>query len=260
MPTSAYDPELYDQAYSDYTRDVEFYVGIATQAGGPVLELGAGTGRLSLALARAGFEVVAVDNSPAMLARLRAKLEEQPRSIQENVSVVEADMSAYVHNIAFGAVVLPFRVFLHNLDLSSQLRCLRACYAYVRPGGIVALDVFHPSLDSSMASQEPFSRVWRWTDDFECAAGGRILLSEATEYDVQSQRLTSWHRYERIGNDGHLARTFAQKLELAYLYPNDLHRLFVEAGFGKVVLHGDFEGGAVGDGGEEIVAQARRPE
>ena len=63
------DPTLFDQLYRRRRNDVAFYVDCARRYGGPVLELGAGNGRVAIALARAGLEVVGVDAMPAMLTR-----------------------------------------------------------------------------------------------------------------------------------------------------------------------------------------------
>ncbi len=71
--TDLYDlPELYDEQYPSYRDDLGFYLRLAEDHGGPLLELGAGTGRVTRALAKAGHEVVAVELSEAMLERANA--------------------------------------------------------------------------------------------------------------------------------------------------------------------------------------------
>ena len=72
-PTNLYQlPDLYDEQYLDYRDDLSFYSRLADDQGGPILELGAGTGRVTATLARRGYEVVGLDNSEAMLERARA--------------------------------------------------------------------------------------------------------------------------------------------------------------------------------------------
>ena len=72
------DPAYYTQTYRKRTEDVAFYVDLARQVGGPILEYGAGNGRITLALARAGFTVTAVDLSAPMLVDLKQRLRGGP--------------------------------------------------------------------------------------------------------------------------------------------------------------------------------------
>lgn len=84
--------EFYDYVipYRD-RRDVGFFVAMARQAGGPVLELGCGTGRVLIPTARAGVEIVGLDVSAPMLAVCREKLSRKPEEVQARVRLVRAD-------------------------------------------------------------------------------------------------------------------------------------------------------------------------
>jgi 2-polyprenyl-3-methyl-5-hydroxy-6-metoxy-1,4-benzoquinol methylase len=64
--------DIYDAVYADLTHDVDFYAAMARESGGPILELGCGTGRISLAIAREGVAVTGVDISPRMIAVAQA--------------------------------------------------------------------------------------------------------------------------------------------------------------------------------------------
>ena len=83
---------FYDLDHSVITDDMEMYRSFALQIGGPVLELGCGTGRIALPLARDGYDVAAVDFSPAMLDALREKLTDEPPDVAARVQVIQADM------------------------------------------------------------------------------------------------------------------------------------------------------------------------
>jgi len=117
---------LYDAvpAYSQRA-DIAFYREEAERAGGSsrVLELGCGTGRLTLPLAQAGHEVTGIDLSPAMLARAREKLAAEPRSVQDRVTLVEGDArrAELGQASSFDVVLAPFRVLQHFPAISDQL-------------------------------------------------------------------------------------------------------------------------------------------
>jgi len=108
--------------------DVAFYLEEAERAGASsrVLELGCGTGRLTLPLAQAGHEVTGIDLSPAMLARARAKLGAQPSSVRDRVTLLEGDVSRIElsETPAFDLVVAPFRVLQHFVAIDDQLDVL----------------------------------------------------------------------------------------------------------------------------------------
>jgi len=85
--------EFYDHVVPYRERqDVAFFVELAREAGGPVLEVGCGTGRVLIPTARAGFEIVGLDLSPSMLAVCRESLAQEPAEVQARVELVEGDM------------------------------------------------------------------------------------------------------------------------------------------------------------------------
>src|SRR5688500_11541637 len=120
-----YNPELYDLVTpASFGGDAEWYRARARQSGGPVLELGAGTGRITLGIAQDGVPVHALDADPAMLERLRQKLTHQAPEVRERVVVMVADMRTFTLVERFALIIAPFRAFLHNLTEPDQLACL----------------------------------------------------------------------------------------------------------------------------------------
>ena len=107
--------KYYDAAYSakEDLVDRDFYLDLAREYGGPVLELGCGTGRITLPLARQGVDVTGIDASRAMLEVLRAKLADEPAAIKRRVRVVEGDFRTLCLGDQFPMVVIPFRPMQH---------------------------------------------------------------------------------------------------------------------------------------------------
>jgi ubiquinone/menaquinone biosynthesis C-methylase UbiE len=143
--------EAYDAFYSssgpNIAGDVAFYERVAREAGGPVLELACGTGRIALPLAKAGLHVTGVDRSDAMLTTARRKLAMLPASVQERLSLVDQDMSALSLGRRFGFVFVPFRSFQHLLTIDLQRKSLEAIRRHLEPAGRLALHLFDPRLD-----------------------------------------------------------------------------------------------------------------
>ncbi len=150
------DGTLYDLEYAGHIEDVPWYVEHACQAGGPVLELGCGTGRLTLPIARAGVPITGVDRAPAMLAGLRRKLTEQPPSVRQRVRLLEGDYAHITPGDRYASVLWPFNA-IHHLDGPSEVQAvLRRIRTWLRPGGTLALDCYLPDIE--LYDRDPTAR------------------------------------------------------------------------------------------------------
>lgn len=113
---------LYDQVIPYRNRpDVDFFVEAAKQSGGPVLEVGCGTGRILLPTARSGIPVTGLDLSEYMLDVCRQELEKEPRKVQDRVSLIHGDMRNFSLGKKFPLITLPFRPFQHLLTVEDQI-------------------------------------------------------------------------------------------------------------------------------------------
>ncbi|NLG84131.1 MAG: class I SAM-dependent methyltransferase [Firmicutes bacterium] len=110
----------YDLYVGDKLDDLPLYLDYAAATKGSLLEVGAGSGRLTIPLARAGYELVAVDVSPSMLALLRAKLAREPEEVRRRVAIIEADVCRLTLSRSFGLVFLPFYTFNYLLTPDAQ--------------------------------------------------------------------------------------------------------------------------------------------
>jgi SAM-dependent methyltransferase len=224
-----------------------------------VLELGAGTGRVTLAIAEAGIPIHALDSSREMLDTLSVKLAGRPKDLRERVTLVAADMRTFDLDERFALVISPFRAFLHNVTDEDRLATLARVRQHLRPGGRLALNVFHPSLFYMSRHAGPLEAVWRWVGNFPLPAGGFVARSEANRYDTVRQVVHSQHRYEEYDDDGLLIRTTLHRLELAYLYRGDIEHLLTRAGFTGITINGGFSGRAFSEDTDELVIEATSP-
>ena len=232
MTTDLYaDAELYDVLHDGYRDDLGFYRGLAEDFGGPVLELGAGTGRVTVALARAGFEVTAVEPAAAMRARGAARL--ATAAVAGRVAWIDADARALALGRRFPLVIAPFHMLMHLGSLADQDAVLGAARAHLDPGGAFATDVYVPRFGpNGIVRVEP---AW---------AGLEGDLSTWQVVDEVAQTVVTEHRLDRTRADGAVHRR-AAALRQRYFHRFELERALRAAGFGRVRTFGGFDRGPV---------------
>ena len=187
----SYRPEIYDAVTPPALEgDVDWYRRRAQDCGGPVLELGAGTGRVTLPIAEAGIRIFALDASEAMLDALRSKLVRQPQQVQDRVIAVQGDMRTFTLSERFALVIALFRAFLHNVTEQDQRACLDRVRQHLQPDGHFAFNVFHPSLEYMAQHVGPLAGVWRWAGTFELPTGGYVMRSEANRTTLSGRLCT----------------------------------------------------------------------
>lgn len=130
---------VYDAWAADMTDDVDFYVDLAREAEGPVLELAVGTGRIAIPIVeRTGRRVVGIDLSPAMLARAR----ENAAAAGVELELREGDMRELDEEGATDLVICPYRALLHLPTWSDRRRVFERVARALRPGGRFAWNAF----------------------------------------------------------------------------------------------------------------------
>jgi len=140
--------EVYDHVvpYRD-RQDVAFFVEAARESGGPVLEIGCGTGRVLIPTAQAGVEIVGLDLSSHMLRVCRQRLRREPEEVQARVELVQGDMRDFKLSRTFKLVTMPFRPFQHLTTVEDQRACLTCVHRHLIEGGRLILDLFNPYLE-----------------------------------------------------------------------------------------------------------------
>lgn len=139
--------ELYDYVTPYHNRqDAGFFVEMARQSSGPVLEVGCGTGRVLIPTAQAGIEITGLDLSSSMLSVCRDKLSRLPQVVREKVQLHYADMREFDLGREFRLATLPFRPFQLLTTVEDQLSCLNCIYRHLAREGRLILDLFNPSL------------------------------------------------------------------------------------------------------------------
>jgi SAM-dependent methyltransferase len=221
--------------------DIAWYVAGATVAAGrgAVLELGCGTGRVTLPLA-AGLDVVAIDRSPPMLRRLVQKAE--ALGLAGRIKTAVADMSRLCLDTHFGAILCPYSAFGYLIELEDRDRMLATVRGALSPGGVFLLDMFIP--DPALAD---------FPDDVEIQDFRRPLppgpWSPAITF-ARSKRLARdirpgvnriERRYRFFDDGDRLVREIRTESFQRPYQPEALAAVLADAGFGQVSICGDFE-------------------
>ncbi|MFN2604211.1 MAG: class I SAM-dependent methyltransferase [Gemmatimonadaceae bacterium] len=248
--------ELYDSVTLYRTRpDVNFYVEEARALDGSVLELGCGTGRVLIPVARLGKEVTGVDNSPRMLARCREQLESEPTDIRGNVTLVQADMRDLNLGRRFILVMIPFRPVQHLVAVSDQIATLQAIHRHLEPGGRLVFDVFNPKLQYLLED-----RTAEREDTAEVVLGdGRsfrrtVRVPAVHIVDQYSEAELIYYVRESDGTTQRMVHGFSMRWYWLY----EVEHLLARSGFRMGAVFGDFNRSPLTDVSPEMIFIAER--
>jgi SAM-dependent methyltransferase len=234
-PRSPYDPiaDLYDSWSRSVVEDVAFYVDEARAAGGRVVELGVGTGRIALPIARMGIPVIGVDSSEGMLEVCRRRAERM--GVEELLDLRLGDLREPPVDPTVSLVLCPFRSYLHLPTDADRRKALRAAWALLEAGGRLVFDVFTPAPDDIAETN------------------GRWLEREPEIYER-----ADWNAGARSFTLRVRGPASETAMELAWMPPEDWRRLLRETGFEILACYGWFDRRPYA-GGEDTVWVARRP-
>jgi SAM-dependent methyltransferase len=225
--------DLYDD-YVTATADIPFFVEEARVVAGPVLELMAGTGRISLPLAEAGVDLTCVDLSGPMLARLRAKLAAKGL----NAAVCEMDVASLdLAERRFPLILLPFQSFAELLDPEEQRAALGRIAMHLADGGRFICTLHNP-------------RVRRRTIDGQLRLLGTVPLSRRTgtlllwsvqQPDADDAIVRAGQIYEVYDEDGRMEEKRWLDVRFRLIEPSEFRSMAESAGFRVVALYGDYD-------------------
>jgi len=243
----------YDAAYEAmHLVDAAFYVDLARETGGPVLEIGCGTGRILLTTAREGIEVHGLDNSAPMFAVLREKIAWEEPSVQKRITLHAGDMRDFHLNLRFALVTIPFRPLQHMFTVLDQLAALKSAAAHVAEGGMLAFDVFSPRFErlaqSALGTGEEILEI-EWSPAPDTVVR-RYYRREWVDKVNQSYGLTFLFRTYR---GGELVSEENEGLKMSfYTYPHS-PALFLLAGLEPVAEYGSFAKTPLDNTAEEMI-------
>lgn len=230
--------EFYDLIHAELADDIEFVHKLATQTGDPVLELGCGTGRLLLPLARRGHQVTGLDNSSGMLGKAKEKLILEPQSVKDHVTLREGDMTSFRLERSFSLILIPHNTLLH-LPEGGVGSCFQCCRSHLQERGVLFIDVDNPF---EMADRQDDNLVVLERKFNHPHSGLRVLQMASSRADDEIQvRHTTW-MFDTMPEDGGYVQRIVTEMEFHYYYPHQLEILLNSAGFTITAIHGGYAG------------------
>ena len=233
-----FDPwaDLYDILHQGLPGEAEFYVGHAVRSGGPVLELGCGTGRLALPMALSGVPVVGGDDSEPMLEICRDK-RDQLGELPAELELIRADMREIDLGRRFPLVVMAYRTFMHLLTPEDQRRALEVVRQHLEPGGLFLCNMWAGWPSQVVAATGALQLVAR----HELEDGTVLVHYRASRCDELHQRLDEEHLVHEVDGDGEVLATTALSLLRAWLSLREFGYLARSCGFQVEAVFGDFD-------------------
>ncbi|MEM9692052.1 MAG: class I SAM-dependent methyltransferase [Myxococcota bacterium] len=243
----------YRHTYADRTADVDYYVELASEVGGPVLEYGCGSGRITLPLARVGLSVTGVDRSEPMLGELERVLGEEPAALRRRVTWVCGDMrEVELDEHAFSLVLCTFNTFLHLYTRREVEQFLAKVRRHLSPDGLFVLDASMP--DPEELHRDP-NRLHR-TPRFRHATTGEVVrYGERFTYDPLRQVLIVGMEFEPRGRP---EDSWVTPLTHRQFFPCEMEALLHYNGFALTDLHADFRREGPTDEVVDLIYHCRR--
>ncbi|MEZ4329621.1 MAG: class I SAM-dependent methyltransferase [Polyangiales bacterium] len=245
------DAAYYHRTYQHRKVDVRWYTEYCAERGGSVLELGCGTGRITLPLARAGLSVTGVDTMPSMLAEAEARSAKLPRAARERVTLMQADLRSMRLGRRFDTVIAPFNVLMHLYHPEELAATLARVDEHLNPDGRFVFDVLLP--DPALLARNP-ERVYKGRA-VRHPNGKRYAYHESFDYDPVAQVLAITIDLQNVDDP---RDTVVQLLTHRQYFPQELKAVLAHAGFEAEARYGDFEGEPLNAYAESQVWVVRR--
>lgn len=226
------EPDLYDLENSDFEPDGPFYLALAQRYQGQVLDLGCGTGRITIPLARQGVPITGLDLMPAMIARAQSKAAELP------ITWIQADVRAFHLPTKFQLILDTGSTLQHLLERTDHEAVLARVREHLAPGGCVVFVTFapHPRRLVDIAEHDWFA--------YEDRSGRQIRVSGTIRYDHRRQvfhedAIRRWQ--DPAGQEVVRYAPLARRM----FFPQELELLLHYNGFSAEQRYGNWDGSPI---------------
>ncbi len=247
---------LYDLDLVEDPGDLDLYLALAARTGGPVLEIAAGSGRVAVPLAEAGYEVTAVDIDAAMLARAQKAAAGAGRAVEKRVELIQADLIglALPGGARYRLAILALNSILLLDTRDMQVAALEAMARHLLPGGIAVVDAWLPGADE-LARYD--GRLGLEYVRYEPETGLLVTKTAAAQHEPATGRVVLTSFYEEGEQGGPVSR-WVREDRLRLLNADDLSVMAQSAGLDPEVVAGGYDLDPIGPQDDRAVLVARR--
>ncbi len=220
---------LYDALFADFRFDLDFYLKLAKESPGPVLEVACGTGRVLIPCMQQGTDIDGVDLYPPMIDRLRHKAE----ALGLRPRLYAGDMRDFTLPRRYALIFIAFNGFVHCLTTADQLKALKVCREHLKPGGALVFNIFYPGIEFLTGPQ-----------------GAPVLEKETASVRIYDTR--TLNRVEQVQHSsievqelaagGDIVASHVSETDMRWTFKPEMELLLRLAGFSRWEIHGDFEG------------------
>lgn len=238
---------LYDHQYDLYRDDLHFYAQTCERVGGSVLEIGAGTGRVTAYLTRRGVDVTGLEPSARMLDKARERGERENLSLK----LVQGDMKTFTLPQRFDLVIAPFNALMHLYTPNEQLQAMQNIHLHLKAGGQFVFDLSVPRYGAQATMRHEGETFF--------VDGVRSDVFLVQRLDEVRQRVQTDYYVDSVGPDRVLKRDFFS-LEQRYYTRYEVEWLLRCAGFESPRVQGSFQGGPLEAHSDTMVFLTRRKE
>lgn len=238
--------KYYDQAFGiSGESELAWYLDKVQSYGGPVLDLACGTGRLPLLIAKAGFEVTAIDQSDGMLNIFKDKLSSLTPKERNRIQILKQTITSFDLGKKFNTIIC-CDAFFHNLTVDDEIRCLELVSRHLTPGGHFVFNLPNPSCDYIQKCEKSGGLIFEERGRYILGANFETLLVEqAQSIDEFNQMIITKLRITRISDLGDVVEKGDSSWMSRYLFRYEAIHLLNRCGFFINSLIGNYRGGEV---------------
>ena len=245
--------DVYDLVYSYVKDDIKFFIEESKASNGEILELGSGTGRVTIPVAKAGCKITGLDFSPKMISLARKKASDILLDT-DNLNFIQKDMRDFDLRKKFSKILIPFRGFQALLSVEDQELTLRSIKKHLDSNGKLIFSVFVPDLEMIADGCIPFSH---FRDVIDPISGENISLWHEGEIDRFNQIMHVRVSAKSINRKQKIIKDFSREFQIRYSFRWEIFHLLSRCGFEVEEIYGDFSYSIFNEESTEMVFVAK---
>ena len=249
--------KYYDLAFGiSGESEVAWYLDKVITFGGPVLDLACGTGRLAVLIAKAGYQVTAIDFSEGMLNIFKERLSRCPSQVRDRIQIHHERMTSFNLDQKFNTIIC-CDAFFHNLTVEEEMLCLNQVAEHLTPQGVFVFNLPNPDCEFILKASENLDGDFEERGRYDMRdEDGFLLVEQANMCDPSLQTITTKLRFKRYDSNGVKVEESKSSWTTRYLFRYEAVHLLYRCGFEINKLVGDYKEGPVKKG-SQLVFEAK---